>query len=264
MDRNEENTAVKVVLVQPDLVWEEPGSNMELLENMMLPYAGKGDVFVLPEMFLSGFTMNTARMAVGKDDLLLRRLKDLSRQLKGIIAGSIIYTEKGKYYNRFLWISPDGKTGHYDKRHLFRMGEEDRNFSPGRERMVFRFGSFRFLPQVCYDLRFPVFARYRGDYDVLVYVANWPENRQHVWETLLKARALENQCYVIGVNRTGNDGEGIGYRGGSCVLSPTGHLLAWLDNQPGTILTSLSLTSLNEFRDGFPVWKDADDFTLSQ
>jgi len=264
MSEDQQLSQVKVVLVQPDLIWEAPEQNLQMLESMMKPYYGKADVFILPELFTTGFTMKSSRFALDYSDPLFSRLRLMASEAGATLAGSIIIREKGEYYNRFVWIDQDGSVKSYDKRHLFRMGGEDANYRSGdRQRIVFSTSGFRFLPQICYDLRFPVFSRYRGDYDAVIYIASWPENRQHVWETLLKARAIENQCYVVGVNRTGMDGEGISYRGGSCVISPTGHLIAWLDNQPGTLIASLSLSSLAEFRDKFPVWKDADDFTVS-
>jgi len=262
LNTNESNP-VKVVLVQPDLVWEDIQSNISLIKSMILPYKGNKAVFILPELFTTGFTMNSGEFALSMEGKVLSSLKDIAVEMDGVIAGSTIIRESGNLFNRFLWIEPDGTVYSYDKRHLFRMGEEDKHYRAGDKRIIIPYNNFNFLPQICYDLRFPVFTRNRNDYDVIIYVANWPENRQHVWETLLKARAIENQCYVIGVNRTGTDSNGISYRGGSCVITPTGHLTGWLDNNPGTLITSLSLSSLYEFRQNFPVWKDADSFELN-
>jgi len=263
MQKENDHSPVRVVLVQPDLAWEDPEKNLLNLKIHVAPYKGRAEVFIFPELFTTGFTMNSKEFAVSMDSPLLRELRALALELGGVIAGSIIIREKEQYFNRFLWIEPGGETLYYDKRHLFRMGDEQEHYSPGNRRCVFSMHGFRFLAQICYDLRFPVFSRYRGDYDAIIYVANWPDSRQHVWENLLKARAIENQCYVIGVNRTGQDGTGIHYKGGSCVISPTGHLTAWLDNTPGALLASLSMSSLTDFREKFPAWKDADDFLIS-
>ncbi len=189
-------------------------------------------------------------------------MQGLAREKSVHVAGSLIILEHGRIFNRFFWVSPDGIAGHYDKRHLFRMGREDSFFTPGESREVFTLGSVRFLPQICYDLRFPVFARNRGDYDVVVYVANWPAPRHAVWETLIRARAIENQAYAIGVSRVGTDGEGVAHLGGSCVVDPMGQVVGCLDDQPGFLIYTLDIQMIREFREKFPVWKDADSFSL--
>jgi predicted amidohydrolase len=253
---------LKLLLVQPDMVWEDPESNLAMLEDMIAPAAAKSDLVILPETFSTGFTMHVEEYAEGEKDRTVEWMKAMANQHGIHLAGSLIFREEGRIFNRMFWISPGGIEGMYDKRHLFRMGREDTYFQSGTERKVFLLGEFRFMPQICYDLRFPVFARNRGDYDVLFYVANWPEPRHTVWEVLLRARAIENQAYVIGVSRSGTDGEGVSHLGGSCVIDPMGRVEAILDHRPGILEHTLGLKKIREFREKFPVWKDADQFKL--
>jgi len=170
--------------------------------------------------------------------------------------------EEGNIFNRLLWVTPQGVEDWYDKRHLFRLGREDAHFIRGSRRAIFRLGPFRFLPQICYDLRFPVFSRNRDDYDVMIYAANWPAPRQPVWDSLTRARAIENQAYLLGINRVGVDGEGIGHLGGTCVFDPKGNILEKLGTSEGILQVTLELSQVREFREKFPVWKDADPFIL--
>jgi predicted amidohydrolase len=178
------------------------------------------------------------------------------------IAGSLIIKEKNLHFNRLYFVGPNGYLAHYDKRHLFRMGREQEFFSRGSERVIVSLGKFRILLQICYDLRFPVFARNRGDYDVILYVANWPTKRAFVWDSLLVARAIENQSYVIGANRSGIDGLGDGTCGKSCVIDAKGKKIARMQRAPGILISNLNLNSLNIFRKKFPVLQDRDDFEI--
>ena len=255
-------TELSIVLVQPDLLWEDVPGNLESLEEVMGDIPEKVDLVILPETFSTGFTMNAEKFAEDMDGSSVRWMTDTARRKNVHLMGSLIIRDEGKIYNRFMWITPEGIGGQYDKRHLFRMGREDKYFQAGEERKVFSLGEFRIMPQICYDLRFPVFARNRNDYDVLVYVANWPAPRQPVWETLLRARAIENQAYVIGVSRVGLDGEGVDHLGGTCVVDPMGQLEGVLDDRPGRLDVTIELKKIREFREKFPVWKDADKFFL--
>jgi len=253
---------ISISIVQPDIVWEEAPSNLRMLDSMLEQSLKTTDLLILPETFPSGFTMNAAHFAQDDKGLALNWMVDLARGNGLSVTGSMIASEGGKIFNRLYWVTPDGIRGHYDKRHLFRMGREDQHFTRGEARVIFKLREFRFLPQICYDLRFPVFSRNQNDYDILFYAANWPAPRQTVWETLLKARAIENQAYVIGVNRSGRDGEGVDHLGGSCVVDPMGRIEHSLGTEPGILNFTIELKKIREFREKFPVWKDADKFTL--
>lgn len=255
------NKKLKVCLVQADLAWEDIEANLRLLEGMLEKLEEGTDLVVLPETFSTGFTMQAAKLAEGEQGKALAWMKRLAKEKDCHLTGSLIFREEdGSIVNRLLWVSPKGVEDHYDKRHLFRPGGEKENFSQGRERKVFRLGDFRILAQICYDLRFPVFSRNRGDYDVLLYVANWPAIRQPVWETLTRARAMKNQSFLLGANRVGTDGTGIPSNGGSCILNPIGGDMLVMDEKPGTGYAVLDLLKLREYREKFPAWKDADDF----
>ena len=253
---------ITVCLVQPLMVWENIDANLELIEGMLNEEERKADLIILPETFSTGFTMHSEQFAEQMDGEAVRWMQKIAIERNTHIAGSVIIREDGRIYNRLLWISPGGIDDYYDKRHLFRMGREDQYFHPGNARKIFKLGDFRFLPQVCYDLRFPVFARNRNDYDVILYVANWPAPRQNVWEVLTRARAMENQAYLLGVNRVGKDGPGVDHLGGTCAVDPLGNIIGSLDNNPGILNCTLSLEVVRKFRDSFPAWKDADSFTL--
>ena len=255
------NKLLKACLVQADLVWEDIETNLRLLEGMLETLEKDVDLVVLPETFSTGFTMQAEKLAEGEQGKAAGWLKRMAKEKNCHFTGSLIFKEKnGSIYNRLLWVSPKGLEDYYDKRHLFRPGGEKENFSQGKERKVFKLGAYRILPQICYDLRFPVFSRNRGDYDVLLYVANWPAIRQPVWETLSRARAMENQSYLLGANRVGTDGTGIPSNGGSCVINPIGGEMLVMDEKPGMGYAVLDLEKLREFREKFPAWKDADDF----
>ena len=252
---------ITVAIIQPMLQWEEIESNLTFFEDQFCSLVKEIDLVVLPETFSTGFTMNVERFADSNGEIL-QWMVSQSAKHNFSLTGSCIVKEKGNYYNRLYWIDPSGKHASYDKRHLFRMGREQEHFTAGRERVVVHLGSFRVLLQICYDLRFPVFARNRGDYDMILYVANWPSARQHVWETLLTARAIENQAFVIGANCTGTDGEGVENCGFSSVIDPKGQIRTRLDHQPGVLYTSLNISEINDFRSKFPAWEDADPFKL--
>lgn len=260
-DNMEMMEMLKVCQVQGDLKWEDIDGNLQMLEGMLEEAESDTDLIVLPETFSTGFTMQAAQLAEGEDGKALKWMERIAFQKQSYVCGSIIYREpEGAIYNRLLWVSPDGLEDYYDKRHLFRPGGEKENFNQGEERKIFRLGSFRILPQICYDLRFPVFSRYRGDYDVMLYVANWPATRQPVWEILTIARAMENQSYLLGTNRTGKDGTGVVSIGGTCTITPIGGEILRMDKKPALGTSILDLEKLRSFRDKFPAWKDADSF----
>lgn len=251
-----------ISLVQPDIIWEAADRNLKMLDSMLEGSLEKTDLLILPETFSTGFTMNADHFAEEEDGLSVSWMKSLARDKNLVVTGSLIVREAGRIYNRLYWVTPEGINGQYDKRHLFRMGREDEHFTPGAARVVLKLGDFRLLPQICYDLRFPVFARNRNDYDILFYVANWPAPRHLVWETLLRARAIENQAYVIGVSRSGEDGMGVDHLGGSCVVDPLGKIDHIMGKDPGILSFELDLKKIREFREKFPVLNDADKFKL--
>jgi predicted amidohydrolase len=215
-------------------------------------------------MFNTGFSMNPAELAEKSESETFLLMKALTEKSNAAICGSYIVEENGNYFNRWIFISPENEVSIYNKRHLFSPGGEDRLFERGGERIIFTYKDLRICPNICYDLRFPVWSRNRDDYDLLINSANWPDARHDVWSTLLKARAIENQCYVAGVNRTGTDGAGIDYSGGSVILGPKGEIIASGDNNTeGIIYGEISPGQLSEFRSKFPVLNDRDDFIIS-
>lgn len=257
-------STLRVTLAQQPLEWHAPERNREHFEKLLAPLAGQTDLVVLPEMFPTGFSMEAPKLAEPVNGPTMKWLRGLSRALDAAVTGSLITEEGGKYYNRMLWITPDADPVHYDKRHLFRMAHEHDHYTAGGSVVRVEWRGFRICPLVCYDLRFPVFARRRADldYDVLIYAANWPAARQHAWVTLLKARAIENQCFVVGVNRTGVDGKDIEYAGGSAVHDFLGQPLVELGAEPQLATATLDSEALRAFRERFPAHLDADRFVL--
>jgi len=253
---------LNIALLQWDIHWEHPGANMKRMGELLDMVSDDCHLVILPETFSTGFTMEARRHASRQGDKVHQWMETQARERRIYLSGSLIVEDGGKVYNRLYFYGPGGLMGSYDKRHLFRMGREDQHFESGTKRVIFQLGEFRLCPQICYDLRFPVFARNRKDYDLLYYVANWPAPRHRVWEILLRARAIENQAYVLGVSRTGIDGEGVDHLGGSCVINPMGEVEGVLDRQDGILEASLDLKKIREFREKFPVWKDADEFRI--
>lgn len=254
---------MRITLVQSDPVWGDHAASTAALEPM-LPPPGSTDLVVLPEMFATGFVMEPAEVAENEGGQSLAWMRSRARLGGYAIAGSLSVESGGTFRNRFYFVLPDGKTSHYDKRHLFAYGGEDKCYSPGDSRTVVEHCGVRILLQVCYDLRFPVFSRNhllpdgRADYDVVLYVANWPASRAGAWEALLRARAIENAAYAVGVNRTGSDPV-CGYSGGSAVFGPKGEcLVADVAGDPCSLDCVLDMESLWTYRRKFPVLEDAD------
>jgi omega-amidase len=255
---------MKITIVQPDIIWENRNANLEKIESLLDPVSGKTNLVILPEMFTTGFSMNTENLAeqFNADTLAWMRRISLERQFA--ICGSFIVDENHSFFNRFVFVTPDQKTYSYDKRHLFSIGGENDSYKPGKERLIFKYNDVRISAIICYDLRFPVWIRNRNDYDLMICVSNWPESRREVWNTLLKARAIENQCYVAGVNRVGSDNEGNNYSGESVILDPRGRKIADIkEYEEGIATGEISIPDLISFRKNFPVWKDADDFKIN-
>ncbi|MDB5274258.1 MAG: amidohydrolase [Chitinophagaceae bacterium] len=252
-----------LALIQTDLHWENPTANRGMLEEKIWQLQEKVDVIVLPEMFTTGFTMNAAAQAEPMNLHTFKWLQQIAAQTQAVVCGSYIVQEKGIFYNRLLWMFPDGTYKTYDKRHLFRMAGEDAVFGAGQQQLIVEWKGWKICPLICYDLRFPVWSRnVNNAYDLLLYVANWPQARIHAWSTLLKARAIENITYVAGVNRTGKDGLENVYNGASACIDFKGEVLWQLENKEGTGVTRLSGETLMHFREKFPAWKDADAFNI--
>lgn len=255
-------TELRIALVQAAPVWHDPGANRALFEGLLDSVETPVDLVVLPEMFSTGFTMCSATMAETMDGETVGWLRRQAAQRGVSIAGSVVIEDGGRF-NRLVWMPPDGRETVYDKRHLFRMAGEHEHYAPGAERVAVGMGSWRIRLCVCYDLRFPVWLRSRNDYDVLLCVANWPAARQSAWQALLRARAIENQCYAVGVNRVGVDGNGVAYRGGSAVYDGEGAALAEARDKPGVVSVALDLDALRAYRERFPAWRDADAFEVA-
>jgi predicted amidohydrolase len=249
-------------LIQADLAWEDVRANLNAFGKSFCDVPAETDLVVLPEMFPTGFSMQVEKYAGPMEGPIVTWMKRQAKLMDAVVAGSLMVKENNCFFNRFVFARPDGTLEFYDKRHLFSMGQENAFFTPGRQRVVFELNGFRILPQVCYDLRFPVFARNRNDYDLYLNCANWPAPRNEVWECLLKARAIENQCYVAAVNRTGADANGIRYAGNSKVLDARGKSLQEAGALPNVITACLSLNSLLKFRKKFPVLPDTDNFRI--
>ena len=255
---------MKITFVQTDIEWENKKANFSRYESIISKMYGETDVLVLPEMFNTGFSMNSRELAEDMKGETMRWMAEISARGGFAMLGSFIATWKGLYYNRLIFMKPDGSYTSYDKGHLFRMEKENMFYTKGDRRVIETFRKWNFSLQICYDLRFPVWSRnINNAYDILIYVANWPASRRNVWNTLLKARAIENQCFVLGVNRIGTDGNGIKYCGDSALIDPRGNLVAMAhENEEGVITVEISLDELKKFRKKFPVWLDADPFKL--
>lgn len=251
-------------LVQCPLRWHDAAANREAIERRLDALGSPVDLVVLPEMFTTGFTMKPGEVAEPPGGATERWLQALSRRLNAAVTGSHVCIDAGHHYNRLLWVMPDGAVTHYDKRHLFRMAGEHEQYAAGRRPRTVEWRGLRFALQVCYDLRFPVWSRRRPgfDYDALVYVANWPAPRRTAWRALLVARAIENQACVLGVNRIGEDAQGLAYAGDSLAVDPRGDLLVDAGDRDGVFLATLDAAALHQFRDRFPAHLDADRFTL--
>ncbi|MDD3037538.1 amidohydrolase [Bacteroides sp.] len=256
--------SIRISIIQTDIVWENKQENLRLLHEKLQSLRGTTEIVVLPEMFSTGFSMQSNILAEPVTGTTITTLKQWASIYQTAICGSYIAEDKGCFYNRAFFLTPEGKEHYYDKRHLFRMGQESEHFSAGNERLIIPYLGWNICLLVCYDLRFPVWSRnVNNEYDLLVYVANWPIPRRLAWDTLLRARALENQCYVCGTNRIGTDGYHLHYNGGSVVYSALGEEITSLpEGQEGITTAALNLTTLQRFREKFPVWKDADSFQL--
>ena len=255
---------LRISMIQSHIIWEDKEENLSYFGELLRRVSGRTDLAVLPETFSTGFSMNVEALADPMDGTTVATIKGWAERYKMAVAGSFIARGEGEYYNRAFFVTPDGEASYYDKRHLFRMAGEDRHFSAGDKPLVVRYKDWNICLQVCYDLRFPVWSRnVNNTYDLLIYVANWPEARKKAWKVLLQARAIENMAYVCGVNRVGVDGKGFAFRGDSMIYDARGKKLADAGKRDETTRTCvLSKTGLEAFRAKFPAWKDADAFQL--
>ncbi len=253
-----------VTLIQTDLDWEKPASNLRRMAGHIAAIDGATDLIVLPEMFTTSFTMNAKSLAHNMDGPEVRWMQKTARKFGAVLTGSMIIREENRFYNRLLWVEPSGDMRHYDKRHLFRMAGEEKVYSSGRQTVTEQIHGWNIRPFVCYDLRFPAWTRNCGnEFDLCIFVANWPEPRSLHWKVLLQARAIENLCYVVGVNRVGKDGRGHTYSGDSTVIDPAGKILFQKSHEPAIHTLSLSRSVLDNYRLDFPAWKDADTFQIN-
>ncbi|QIA08213.1 amidohydrolase [Draconibacterium halophilum] len=251
---------LKITIIQPDIIWENSEVNLEKYSEK-LEDINETDVIILPEMFTTGFSMQSEKLKEKMDGPAVKWMQHIASTKDAAVVGSLIIEEEGKIYNRALWVSPERKIETYDKRHLFSMGQEHLHYAAGKNRLIVEYKGWKFCPQICYDLRFPVFSRNLEDYDVVIYMANWPSPRHHVWENLLISRAIENQAYCFGINRVGTDGTGLKYLGDSAFISPKGRA-DFMGAEEAVKTFEISYTELHEFRKKFPLLNDRDKFTI--
>ena len=266
-------SSLTITTIQTNLIWEDKEANLRLLEKKILSLPDPVEVVVLPEMFGTGFSMRPEFFAESMDGLTISWMSTIAARKRIILSGSLIIREGDDYFNRLVWMQPDGVFGYYDKRHRFAYAGEDQRYTAGCKRLVTSVKGWRVLPLVCYDLRFPVWSRQTPsitdhgidgnlEYDLLLYVANWPQRRSHAWKTLLQARAIENQCFVAGVNRIGNDGNGIYHSGDTLIIGPLGEILYDAADREEVFSLTLQKETLTGVRQHFPFWRDADHFTI--
>ena len=274
-------STLTITTIQSELYWEDKATNLSMFEKKINSIEEETEIVVLPEMFSTGFSMNPGKLAETIDGETVQWMKRISTENNIILTGSVIIEENGNYYNRLIWMLPNGQFGHYDKRHRFAFAGEDEKYTAGTKRLIASVKGWKINLLVCYDLRFPVWSRQyvldsarmkeksgstplttSPEYDLLIYVANWPERRSIAWKTLLVARAIENQCYVVGVNRVGNDGNNIYHSGDSMVVDPLGEILYYKKDKENIATITLEKTYLQTVREKYPFWKDADRFLI--
>lgn len=253
---------LRVTLLQADLAWEDKAANLKRFDEKIAAIGTATDLIVLPEMFTTGFSMNASEMAESMNEATLEHLRRWAAACKAVVTGSFIAAEAGKYYNRLVWMSPDGTYRTYDKKHLFTYAEEHFTYTAGTEKLIVELKGWKVCPLICYDLRFPVWSRNVEDYDLLIYVANFPARRAAAWKSLLLARAIENQAYTIGVNRVGTDGKDIYYSGDSSLIDFEGRTLYQVAHIEDTFTATLSASEQKDFRNRYAFLKDRDRFIM--
>jgi omega-amidase len=257
--------------IQANLVWENPEANRRMLESTMAAITEPTQLLVLPEMFSTGFTMHAVELAETMDGPTIQWMRAMAKQHRFILTGSLIIREGDAVFNRLLWVLPTGDIGYYNKRHLFAFAGEHEQYTAGQQRFIASVNGWKVNLQICYDLRFPVWSRQQlqkteqglmPEFDLLIYVANWPERRSHAWKSLLVARAIENQCYVLGVNRVGTDANQIAYSGDSMLVGPLGDMIHQVTQTESTFTCTLQKAELDSIRRSFPFLRDADSFSI--
>ncbi len=259
---HDKQNTLNVSLVQTSLVWESPEENRNRIGEKIKKLQGKTDIILLPEMFATGFTMNVEPLAEEMNGTSMQWMAAQAKKHGAVITGSLIIKENDDYYNRLIWMRPDGTFQKYDKRHLFTLAKEEETFTPGTERIIIEHKGWKICPMICYDLRFPVWSRNTEDFDVLLYVANFPEKRRYAWRNLLKARSIENQCFVLGDNIVGKDGNGISYVGDSAIIDPYGKIIHEITAEEGIISHGLAASAISEIRENLPFLNDKDTFHI--
>lgn len=265
---------LRITGIQTNLHWEDRKANLQMFEEKILSISQPTEIVVLPEMFSTGFSMQPKKLAEGMEGETVQWMRRIAGKKRIVLTGSVIIEEEGHYFNRLIWMLPNGQYGLYDKRHLFAYAEEDQHYSAGSKRLIAAISGWKINLLVCYDLRFPVWSsqspslltdrshKTEAEYDVLIYVANWPERRNIAWKSLVQARAIENQCYVIGVNRVGQDGNNIYHAGDSMVIDPLGAVLYHKKDDEDIFTVALDKSHLIKIREKFPFWRDADKFHI--
>lgn len=262
-------SSLTITLIQTNLFWENKKANLDRLQQKIESIEPKTEIVILPEMFTTGFSMQPELFAEKMDGDTVQWMKKMAAEKKIILTGSLMIEESGKYFNRLIWMLPNGEYGIYDKRHLFAFANEHDHYTAGNKKLIASVKGWKINLQVCYDLRFPVWARQspgknENKYDLLINVANWPAKRSIAWTTLLRARAIENQCFVAGVNRVGEDGKNIHYHGESSLIDPLGEIIYQKKDQEDIFTCTLLKEKVTETRNQFPFWLDADEFTIHQ
>jgi omega-amidase len=267
-------TTLTISGIQTKLHWEDKKANLRMFEEKISSISQPTEIVILPEMFSNGFSMQPERLAETMEGQTLEWMKRIAAKKRIVLTGSLMIEENGHYFNRLIWMLPNGQYGYYDKRHLFAYANEDQHYTAGSNRLIASVKGWKINLLVCYDLRFPVWSRQNAgaepvneevatpEYDLIIYVANWPERRNQAWKVLLQARAIENQCYVAGVNRVGQDGHKIYYSGDSIVIDPLGEILYHKKEEEDIFTVTLEKTQLETIRQKFPFWRDADSFRI--
>ncbi len=261
---------LNIVALQSHLHWEDKVQNFQHFDQQLEKLKTQPDIIILPEMFNTGFAVDALGLAEATESTTLNWMQKKAAEIQAVIVGSFIVKEDEKMYNRLVWMMPSGSYETYDKRHLFRMGGEHKLFSGGNKNLIINYKGWKIKPMICYDLRFPVWAKnqYRNqqfDYDMLIYIANWPQSRRNAWDTLLSARAIENLAYVVGVNRVGADGKGLEYSGGTAIYHPKGNVISkGEDYKESFVEATLIYDELQRFRESFNVGQDWDDFVIKR
>lgn len=255
---------LKITTLQTNLIWENIDANLIQLSRKLSQLSHSTDIIILPEMFTTGFSMNPTKFAEPPNGLTLAWLKEQAKKTKAVITGSYIVQEKDHYYNRLVWMQPDGTFQTYDKKHLFSLSAEPKHYTAGKERLIVEYKGWKICPLICFDLRFPVWSRNTQSYDLLIYVANWPEKRAHHWRSLLMARAIENQVYTIGVNRVGTDGNQLYYSGDTAVIDYNGDIFVQTAHVENNSTIELDYQKQQDFRNKLRFLADRDAFTLAE